>query len=147
MAGVVPFRLFGGILSSLSLAYMNQERLNWFKLLRHWMPCALVLAFASAGRSNPARIAMTAMTTRSSMRVNAASGLPRQVLVPGGVLIKFLNALTAFSRAERGPGAVHCRCSSGERPDHSARRAFHAGFLPRDRRKTPGCIVRCADSV
>src|SRR5438093_11682513 len=73
MAGVVPFRLFGGILSSLSLAYMNQERLNWFKLLRHWMPCALVLAFASAGKSNPARIAMMAMTTSNSIKVKPLS--------------------------------------------------------------------------
>ena len=36
------------------------------------MPWALVLALARAGRSMPARIAMMAMTTRSSIKVNAA---------------------------------------------------------------------------
>jgi len=35
------------------------------------MPCALVLALARAGRSRPARMAMIAMTTRSSISVNA----------------------------------------------------------------------------
>src|SRR5213595_1233718 len=35
------------------------------------MPCAFVLALARAGKSNPARIAMTAMTTSSSIKVNA----------------------------------------------------------------------------
>src|SRR5439155_20375772 len=36
----------------------------------HRMPWALVLAFASAGNSRPARIAMMAMTTSNSMSVN-----------------------------------------------------------------------------
>lgn len=35
------------------------------------MPVALLLALAKAGRSIPARMAMIAMTTSSSMRVNA----------------------------------------------------------------------------
>jgi len=33
------------------------------------MPCALVLALARVGNSNPARTAMMAMTTSNSMRV------------------------------------------------------------------------------
>src|SRR5436190_16754812 len=37
----------------------------------HLMAWALTFARASAGRSNPARMAMMAMTTRSSMSVNA----------------------------------------------------------------------------
>src|SRR5216117_3125594 len=49
---------------------MIQHSPNWFMLLRQAMPWALVLALASAGNSKPARIAMMAITTRSSMRVN-----------------------------------------------------------------------------
>ena len=39
----------------------------------HEMLCALALAFDSAGNSRPARIAMIAMTTSNSMRVNASA--------------------------------------------------------------------------
>src|SRR5256885_15404206 len=35
----------------------------------HKIPCALVLALAKAGNSNPARIAMIAMTTNNSISV------------------------------------------------------------------------------
>src|SRR5438874_13225487 len=35
----------------------------------HWMPWALTFALASAGKSNPARIAMMAMTTKRSISV------------------------------------------------------------------------------
>src|SRR5256885_6164207 len=38
-------------------------------LLRHALPCALVLAFANAGNNRPAKIAMMAITTSNSMRV------------------------------------------------------------------------------
>src|SRR2546425_2261141 len=61
--------LFGGILSTLSSAYMIQERPICRRLLRHAIPWALVLAFASTGNSSPARMAMTAMTTSSSIKV------------------------------------------------------------------------------
>src|SRR5262245_17899747 len=36
------------------------------------MPCAFVFALARAGKSMPAKMAMMAMTTRSSIKVNAA---------------------------------------------------------------------------
>src|SRR5437899_6511272 len=49
---------------------MIQHNPNCFILLRHAMPWALVFALASAGKSKPARMAMMAITTRSSMRVN-----------------------------------------------------------------------------
>src|SRR6266571_8844536 len=49
---------------------MIQHSPNCFMLLRHAMPWALVFALASAGNSKPARRAMMAITTRSSMRVN-----------------------------------------------------------------------------
>src|SRR2546426_1629974 len=62
---------FGGIRSSLSSAYMTHERPSCFRLLRHVMPCAFVFALDSVGKSMDAKIAMMAMTTSSSMRVNA----------------------------------------------------------------------------
>src|SRR5437764_926191 len=49
----------------------------WRLLLRHWVCFAFALARASAGRSNPARIAMMAITTSNSMRVNAPRRLIR----------------------------------------------------------------------
>src|SRR5437667_4910285 len=49
---------------------MIQHNPNCFILLRHAMPWALVFALASAGKSKPASMAMMAITTRSSMRVN-----------------------------------------------------------------------------
>src|SRR5687768_12200758 len=36
----------------------------------HIIPCAFVLALAKAGKSNPAKIAIMAITTNSSIRVN-----------------------------------------------------------------------------
>src|ERR1035438_5997977 len=39
----------------------------------HWMPWPFSLALISAGRSNAARIAMMAMTTSSSINVNAGA--------------------------------------------------------------------------
>src|SRR5688500_13438896 len=43
--------------------------MNCFKLFRHEIAWALRLALARAGKSMPARIAIMAMTTRSSMSV------------------------------------------------------------------------------
>src|SRR5436190_4829131 len=50
---------------------MSQHSPNCFMLLRHAMPWAFVFALANAGKSKPARMAMMAITTRSSMRVKA----------------------------------------------------------------------------
>src|SRR2546429_8628809 len=41
------------------------------RLLAHWIACPFILALASAGKSRPARIAMMAMTTSSSISVKA----------------------------------------------------------------------------
>src|SRR2546425_9955998 len=49
---------------------MIQHSPNCLMLLRQAMPWALVFALASAGKSKPARMAMMAITTRSSMSVN-----------------------------------------------------------------------------
>src|SRR5437762_14028357 len=59
------------IQSPSSDAYMIHAFWSWLRLFAHTVDCALDLAFASAGKSIPARIAIMAMTTRSSIRVKA----------------------------------------------------------------------------
>lgn len=44
--------------------------MSWRVLFKHRMLWALVLALARAGKSMPAKMAMMAMTTNSSMSVN-----------------------------------------------------------------------------
>src|SRR5262245_58599188 len=50
---------------------MRMARPSCLVLLAHLIFIAFDFAFASAGNSNPAKIAMIAITTRSSMRVKA----------------------------------------------------------------------------
>src|SRR5262245_3334188 len=50
---------------------MLQQSWSCLRLFRQAMPWALLFAFASAGNSMPARMAIMAITTSSSMRVNA----------------------------------------------------------------------------
>jgi hypothetical protein len=47
---------------------------SWRWLFMHWMPWAFIFARVKDGRSSAARIAMMAMTTSSSMRVNPREG-------------------------------------------------------------------------
>ena len=72
MLSVFPFavNVLGIIVSSLSLEYINAATSNCFSLLMHAAPVALSLALLSAGSSMAARIAMMAMTTSNSIRVN-----------------------------------------------------------------------------
>ena len=51
---------------------MCQHNCNCLKLLRQLMVLAFSLALDSAGNSRAARMAMMAMTTSSSIRVNPA---------------------------------------------------------------------------
>src|SRR5262245_61887479 len=69
----------GTSLSLLSPAYMYHASASCFRLLTHRVVPALVLALASAGSNIPARMAMIAMTTSSSINVNAKclEGLPQ----------------------------------------------------------------------
>ena len=60
----------GGKKSPLSLAYMIKPKPICLLLLRHLVVKAFVLALASAGSTIAARMAMIAMTTNSSIRVN-----------------------------------------------------------------------------
>src|SRR5437867_4830026 len=61
--------LFGTSQSLLSSLYMYQARVVCLRLFRQTIAWALALARERAGRRRPARIAIIAMTTRSSMRV------------------------------------------------------------------------------
>src|ERR1051325_9878102 len=59
---------------------MRNANPTFFRLFTHLMRWALALALASAGRSIPARIAMIAMTTNSSMSVKAPTLYLRNTL-------------------------------------------------------------------
>src|ERR1019366_3799131 len=61
----------GRIWSSTSLAYISPPRAICLVLLRHAAPLACSLACANTGNRMAAKIAMIAMTTKSSIRVNA----------------------------------------------------------------------------
>src|ERR1043166_9255069 len=63
--------------SVLSMAYMCMARASCLLLFRQAVRLAFSFALARAGRSRPARIAMMAITTRSSIRVNAGRQTPR----------------------------------------------------------------------
>lgn len=56
--------------SSLSTVNMNIAKVICFVLLMHLMPCALIFALESAGNNIAARIAMIAITTSNSIKVN-----------------------------------------------------------------------------
>src|SRR6266704_1208013 len=60
-----------GTLSSKSSAYILNANPHCLLLLRHAVAWALDLALLKAGNSMAARMAMMAMTTRSSIKVNA----------------------------------------------------------------------------
>src|SRR5436309_2899730 len=94
----------------------------WFM---HWMPCALAFVFASVGSSRLARMAMIAMTTSSSINVNARR-LPILFLSSSaGERTALRNPRFDFARGvpepERGPSG---RGSLGtkETLDHEAHR-------------------------
>src|SRR5262249_28036986 len=61
----------GGMASLLSWVYMNQPFWSCMRLLRQEIDCPLALALPSNGRSIAARMAIIAMTTRSSINVKA----------------------------------------------------------------------------
>src|ERR1700722_11268149 len=91
----------------LSPAYICSARLTSFKLLMHLVRMARSLALARAGRSMAARMAMMAMTTRSSIRVKAV------LLAPGALagitFAALLVFITRFFRPERdnSPALAH----------------------------------------
>src|ERR1700722_13403730 len=60
-----------GTPSPLSPAYILKASPHWRMLFMHCVVFAFCLAPANTGNSNPARIAMMAITTSNSIRVNA----------------------------------------------------------------------------
>jgi hypothetical protein len=56
----------------------------------HWIPVALDFALAKAGKSMPAKMAMMAMTTSNSMRVNPrrdVEGLGDRKVIEGSIAV------------------------------------------------------------
>src|SRR6266568_6611386 len=74
-----------GTLSALSSEYIKYPNMSWRVLFMHEMPVALALALPRAGRSRLARIAIMAMTTSSSMRVNATRKSGRRSTLSDGM--------------------------------------------------------------
>src|SRR5881394_1985163 len=68
-----------------------------FTLLRHRACWALALADASAGRSIAARIAMMAITTKSSINVNPWAGVGFSVFLQAKAFIRFFCAVSRVS--------------------------------------------------
>src|SRR5438034_8836064 len=60
-----------------SLRYMKPASANCLTLLRHLVCCALRFALESTGSNKAARIAMIAITTNSSTKVNPCFSLDR----------------------------------------------------------------------
>src|SRR5438128_3306634 len=83
-----------GTLSELSSEYIKYANMSWRVLFMHEMPVALALALPRAGRSRLARIAITAMTTSSSMSVNAPRKFRRRSLSDGQVVEEFIRLFT-----------------------------------------------------
>src|SRR5882724_6737094 len=64
-----PAEMVLGTPSWFSLAYNCQPNINCLFWFKHWIPWALCLAFARAGKSIAAKMAMMAMTTNNSIKV------------------------------------------------------------------------------
>ena len=67
----LPQFLARGKRSSKSPPYIAIASPIWFSLFRQTIWCAFSFAFPRAGKSMPARMAIMAMTTNNSIRVNA----------------------------------------------------------------------------
>src|ERR1035438_3283028 len=86
--------LFCASLPSLSALYIWKDRTNCLRLFKHAVCLPLDFALASAGISKAARIAMMAMTSSNSVKVNALPGQdPPLPLQPGRVASRGTRAL------------------------------------------------------
>src|SRR3989441_13035212 len=85
-----------GALSELSSAYIKYPNMSWRVLFMQEMPVALALALPSAGRSRLAKIAITAMTTSSSMSVNATPKCGRRSTLSDGMVVEEFIGLSAL---------------------------------------------------
>src|SRR6267143_5775626 len=100
--------MFQGYLSPLSFAQIRNATLVCLKLFKQAMRLALALARASAGSRRPAKIAIMAITTSNSMRVNAE--VLRFDLIPG----VFVRKLPLDGGATVPCTATATKCQFGE---------------------------------
>src|SRR5258708_37030339 len=75
----LPSGKFTGKLSRLSVAYIVNARPHCFRLLMQFVRLARSFAFAKAGKSIAARIAIMAMTTSNSISVKPLLLAPRRM--------------------------------------------------------------------
>src|SRR2546421_1849877 len=83
---------------------MLQANSNCLLLLIHDTPSALALAFDRAGSNIAARIAIMAITTNNSIKVNppeASSRLHSRILIRHTILIRFSKGTTRFRAARQ----------------------------------------------
>src|ERR1041385_4670577 len=121
--------LFGASTARLSTAYRCQQTSSCLRLLRQARVRALSLALARTGKSKAARMAMIAMTTNNSIKVNALEPFTiAEALIsalasaPMGFMIQYCYALIHRN---------HSRCA--ERVCCDSLR----------RRKAPGQVTGC----
>src|SRR5262245_15200582 len=74
-------------------------------LFTHWIPWALALALLSAGNSRAAKMAMIAITTNNSIKVNALAGGPR---LRGRIFIYKPSRQREFPLDSRDTALRHC---------------------------------------
>src|SRR5258707_13199148 len=98
-------------------------------LLRQEMPCALVLALDKAGNNNPARMAMMAMTTSNSIRVNPRSAL--NVLIVSLRLVLIVS-FWIITRPLGGPHAQYRLKAQFHANSQTRSKADAAGKTPSD---------------
>jgi len=116
----------------LSPAYISQARATCLLLLMQLIPVALALALAKAGSNKPAKIAIMAITTSSSMRVKPEDVRLFFILVisskamDGGVC-RLTKRLSIVNRAQiRDPaGQSSCPLPSRKCRPNSRFRALH----------------------
>src|SRR6266566_9240934 len=107
--------------SLLSWLYINQANDSWRMLFKHCVPCAFVFAVPKAGSSMAASIAIMAMTTRSSINVNAHEQGELNVSAPASwsapVLWRFCNGGPIKSAG--GLGKPNCNLGRASAGKHS----------------------------
>src|SRR2546425_4600716 len=104
---------------------------HWRKLERQFVSRAFRLALPNAGKSSPAKMAMTAMTTRSSMSVKAHLLTGREPLATGEIpFTGFAFELVRISETAS-PRPVGCQAKMAVSADKTRMTGWRAcGHLP-----------------
>src|SRR5947207_3100026 len=92
------------------------------------MPWALVFALANAGNNRPARIAMMAMTTSSSIKVKPAlrAGLPTRDVRESFIIFRSVSYLGHEKHSE---SQLKCNCAFHRPPLCGRKHSAENGFL------------------